>query len=363
MLLLLLIPCAVLLSNFAMSGESGVVHIVICNEGEDAAAEEIVSSLMNGDTVVRFSRCDSSDVAERAVANNEADGAWIFSENFTDMMREHIARGESDEPFIRVVEREPTVFLRIAKEKLFGAIYSDFSYAIYEDFVYSRIVSEDEVPKETVREYYERLQRGNNIVEIEHLNEKSVEYKENINYLNAPMRGILALMTVLCTLAAAMCFLKEQAMGKFSWLPVSRRIVPSLASCFSAALLSATAVVVTVHFMGISTGIVNEICAMLLYVLSTAGFCTVLSMFFRSSGKFGATIPGIMITMFALSPIFLNVQVLKPIRLLLPTHYYLQTVYDPNYYVYAIIYCVAVYAVGFLLNVFISKRKYFVAEV
>lgn len=353
--LLCLIPCIMLLVNLAMSKESGVVHIMLSTKDNDPKAAAVVDSLIEQDSNIRFSKCDSPEYAEKAVKNHKADAAWIFADNYSEKIDENAKKANASEPLVTIIERESSVFLKIANEKLFGAVFGDLSYSIYENFVYKTLVSKEDVPESTVKEYYEKRQKGQDIVLVERLDSKPVENK--VTYLTAPVRGILSLMVVLCTLTAAMIFLKEQSQKKFSWLPARKRIIPATASCFSAAVLSALAVFATLMLSGNSTSLTNEMITMLLFVFATTGFCTVLLTLFNSAGKFGAMIPGIIIIMLALSPIFFNVKVLRPVRLMLPTYYYIHSVYNYDYYQYTVIYCVAAFAIAFVLNFVFAERK------
>lgn len=355
-ILLCMIPVVIPLTSIAMSQESGILHIVLCNEGYDDKATEIIDSLMNYDGVVMFSLTDSREEAEKAVAESNADAAWVFSENYSENLDTYVSR-KIGKPCVEIIERETNVSLSIAKEMLFGAMYEELSYSIYKNFVYSEMVSQTEVDESEVRRYYDELQRKGDIVEIERLNNKG-EDGDKANYLTSPMRGILALMIVLCTLAAVMLFLREQAQGRFDWLPVRKRLAPAIASCLSASCLSSLAVFISIQFSNISEGFINELIPIILYAIATAGFCVVLSVVFRSPGKVGAMIPGIIIIMLALSPIFFNIKILKPVRLMLPTHYYLYSIYDNTCCLYGILYCIAVYSVVFLLNWVLSNRKY-----
>ncbi len=358
LVLLCLIPCSVLLTNLAMFQESGIVHVILCSEDNDEKSLEIINSLLNEDSVIRFSQSDSYNIAKNSVINHKADAAWIFTSDFSAKSEEYISSPASAEPLITIIERESSIPLRIAKEKLFGAMYHNFSYSIYKNFVYSELVSEEAVPPQTAKEYYDATPKGSSIVKIERLDSTPLIDSPKIDYLTAPLRGILSLMVVLCTLTAAMFFLREQALGKFAWMSPVKRIVPAMASCFSAACLSAIAVFITIQFLGISTGILYELQSMALFVLSVTGFCMTVSTLFRSAGKFGAMIPGIMIIMLVLSPIFFNMKILRPVRLMLPTYYYLQSTYNIQYRLYEIIYCIATYVICFVLNKLTAEYKH-----
>ena len=354
--LLCLIPISVILTNAAISQKSGIFHILLCNESYDEQAAQIIDSIMKDDGVIMFSLCDSSAKAQEAVQNHEADAAWVFPEHFGEQMS-LFASGVDKEPFIQIIELEESVTMAIAREKLFGAIYRDYSRAIYESFAYEEVVNKNKVPLQTVRSYYDTLQRRRDVIQIERMD--APEREENkLTYLTAPIRGILSLMVVLCALAATMYFLKEQAVGKFAWLSPRKRVIPAMASCFSAASLSGIAVLGAIQFSGISMGFLQELISMILLIISATGFCILLSVLLRSPGKLGAMMPGLIIIMLVLSPIFFNLKVLRPIRLMLPTYYYLQSVYNYKYYFYTILYCIAIYLVSFIINYIFAEYKY-----
>ncbi len=355
-ILLCLIPLGSILINMAMSAESGVVHIVLCSEDNDPTSLRVINSLLSDNSVIQFSQSDSADEAIKAVAAHDADSAWIFTPDLSKKIDEYAAHPAIAEPVVEVVSREDSLALKIVREKLFGAVYGEFSYSIYTNFMYSDMVREQTVSPDDARNYYQSMEKSNNIIEIERFGAKTSH--NNSNYLIAPIRGILSLMIVLCALTAAMYYLKEQELGKFAWLSVEKRIVPAISSCFSASCLSAIAVFITIKFSGISVGTFNELVSMILFIIATTGFCMTLTTLFRSAGKFGAVIPGIIIIMLVLSPIFFNMKVLRPVRLMLPTYYYLQSIYNTEYYLYTIIYCIATYFIGFVLNKFLAERRY-----
>lgn len=354
-ILLCAIPIIVFATNTAMLQESGVLRIALCNEAGDELAEKVVKKLLEEDSVILFSRVENPEVAKKGVEKHIYDSAWIFPEDFSEKLDGFVG-GRTKKPFVQVFEREDNISLRISKEKLFGAIYSEVSYSTFKNFVYSELVTENDISEAELRTRYDEMPRGRDIIQIEKLNNEKKSVGD-VNYLNSPIRGILSLIVVLCALTAAMYFLKDQAEGKFDWMPYKKRIIPALASCFSAALLSSVAVFLAIQFSGISTGFCNEIIPTVLFVVGTAGFCVILCTLVRSPGKLGALVPGILIVMLVLSPIFFNLKVLRPIRLMLPTYYYLKAVYNPKYCYYFIMYIIAVYGSAFILNMIFSNIK------
>lgn len=358
LLLLCLIPLVTFGASLAMKQESGVMHILLCNEGQDESAARIIDSLLNDGSIISFSGCDSLQEAKQLVAAQHADAVWIFPSDFSKKMDAFVSESISPEPFIQIIQSEDSMTLRIAQQKLFGAMAREFSLSNYKTFAYANIVTEEMVSFETLESYYDNRKQGGDIVRIRRLDSESEVDVGNMNYLTAPIRGLLSLLVVLCTLASTMYFLKEQSEGKFSWLPVNKRIIPALASCFSAALLSGTAVFIALQFAGISVHpAAYEACCMLVFVLASTSFCSVFCVLFRSAGKVGALLPGLLIVMLALSPIFFNVKVLKPVRILLPTVYYLQSIYNTQFLFYGIAYSLVSGSLSVVLNIVITSRS------
>ena len=62
-ILLCCIPIMFLVTNYAMSGESGVLTVMLCSEDKDSGAEEIINSLLNEDSVILFKYSDNPQSA------------------------------------------------------------------------------------------------------------------------------------------------------------------------------------------------------------------------------------------------------------------------------------------------------------
>ena len=352
-ILLFLIPVITPITELAMQGESGIMHIALCNEGESEKVSAVINSLVEDDGIIRYTVFDDADMAKSAVVQFEADAAWIFDDEYEDKLDSYI-KGESNQPIIQIVQREDSIQLKLAKEVLFGAIYNDVSYKIYRNFVYTDLVTQDVLSEDEVRNNYDSINKGNEIIKMETLN--SDEERSQSNYLVVPLRGILSLLVVLCTLTASMYFLSDKQDGKFDWLPDKKRIVPAFASCLSAACFSALAVFISYFSSGIWTNFFNELISMFMFVIATTGFCLMFCLLIKSSGKLGALIPGIMIVMLVMSPIFFDFKELRYVQLLLPTNYYLNSIYNTEYYLYGTIYCIAIYFIVLVFNRIIKRH-------
>lgn len=354
-LILCVIPLVMPLVNLAMNEDSGVFSVALYSEDKGEKATDVINSLKNKDSVIKFCEVNSAEEAEKAVVSQKTDAAWIINDDFEKNLAEHVD-GKTTGGVVKIIEREETISSKISREILFGAIYDEMSYAIYREFSLDKIVKDRVIEENELRGYYSNQQEFGDVIVSKKLNaNKTAEGK--VNYLTAPLRGIMSLLILFCAIAAAIYHLKDRADGKYDWMPRKGRIIPAFASCLSASCVASVAVLVALLLSDVSTGFINEITAMLIYTVSVTGFSLLLCTVFASPGKLGAILPGIMILSLGLSPIFFELTGLRMVSLLLPTHYYLYSVYDARYYLYALVYCVGVYSLAVILNYVFSKYK------
>lgn len=347
-IILLLIPAIIPIANNIMSEDGGMLRIGLISFMEDGVAKEITDTLMNEDSIIKYSVYASELEATEAVKRNEIDAAWIFDKALDEKIQE-FAEKKSGVPFVKIIQREENIPLRLSYEKLYGALYPHITYYMYRDYVYKKISTPEEIPEEVLQYTNQAMDEYDNIIKIKRL-DSDEEITLNNNFLTIPLRGMLSIVVFLCSMAATMYFLQDSAAGKFDWLAPKKRLIPALGSCISAAVASGVAVLAALMLSGIFIGVAVELVAMLLYIIAVSGFCLILCVVFRSSGRLGASIPFFVILTLVLCPIFFNLNILKPIRFMLPTFYYLQALYNEKFMLYFVIYCLCLYSIAYILN-------------
>ncbi len=351
--LLCLIPVMIPIGNMAMQQESGLMRVTLCHEGSDIIAINMIESLTKKDSMVYFTVADSKEEANALVANHKTDVAWIFPEDFSYRLDQYAAN-QSRKPVVTVVRRESNMANQIVNEMLFSTMFREFSYDIYRNFAEKQIVNGKNVSEKTMEEFYLKLPQQDEVVLIEKVGE--TQSNTQVNYLNAPIRGLLAVMVLLCTLTAAMYTVKDRSEGRFDWLTPHKRMIPAIGSCLAAAILSAGVMFVSLALSNLTESFFNELIATLLLTVTATGFSLLISLPFSSYAKFGAMMPGILILSLVLSPIFFNFVELEKYFRLLPIYYYLNGVYGAKYHLWALRYIGVIYALVFAENFLLSKR-------
>ena len=350
--LLLLIPLLVPAANFAMQGESGVLNVALVNCSEDSRAVNVIEKLKKDDSVIRYMVLPTEEDGIRAVEQGKADTAWVFGEGYADAQTAY-AKGKSLTPFVTVYQKDETVPLQLASEKLFAAVYPDFAYDVLEGFVEEKVDPNGVETDKKTKDIFEHTVRNRELVAMKKLN--SDEKVTVGNILLTPLRGLISIVCVLCGLAAAMFLLWDIKAGRFDWMPEEKRILPLIFSVFAALVPTGIVAVLALVVSGAGTGW-GEILMLPVFILCAAGFCLCVATVLPSAEKLGAAIPGISVALLALSPIFFNIQILKPLRLMFPVHYYLQALYDKTYLMYGLLYAVCAFLLA--MGVYGAKKRF-----
>ena len=344
--ILLLMPLLIFAMRYVNTKDSGVLNIVLtCEDKSDEYAREITEKLVNGDGMISYRIVDSRESAEKAVAEGHADAAWIFPANFTEKVSAYDAGKGS---IVTVIEREDTPVLQLSRTLLYGKLFPHIAYDMYEQYVLKTLGID--IPHEKLLEIYKNNEGQKSIIEVKQFYGDYAEENEELNYLNAPLRGMLSLVVVLCGLAAAMYFLEDMKAQRYGRFSPPKRIVAGIALCLAAVTLAGIAMFISIYVSGTNTSLFKELITMLLFIPCAAGFAVLMCSIFRSPARLGAWLPLFIIFMLVLSPVFLDLPVLKPVQMIFPTTMYLKACVDPWYILYSVIYLICISCAVFVIN-------------
>ena len=355
LILLMLIPVALPLLNSAISGDNSIVEVALCDESESGTvADSVISELKKEKSVISYKVFETGEEAIDAVRKNECSAAWIFEADFEQKMNEYLEK-ESITPFVRIVEQEENVSLMLAREKLFGKLYSQVSYKIFCDFVKTELLPDEELTDKELRAYYDARMQDDKLIEVKMIGSDEALDIEDANYLKTPLRGILSLLIMLCGFAAAGYFMKERKDGIYDWLSPKDRIIPAFGSCFAAVFVSAVIVFVSIYAGKLNVDFVTETVTMLVYIFAATAFCVFMTAIFKNFTKFGPILPFMMIIMLVLCPIFFSIKFLPAVQFMIPPYYYLMSIYSFEYVWYMSVYSVITLIISYFLY---SLKKY-----
>ena len=323
LILLLCVPLLAGAMTLVASQDKSFVTVALVCATEDPAARRSADRLLNSDSLVRCTEYASEADARAAVTGGQADAAWIFGDDTSDALQRFVS-GRGTRGAVRVIEREETVFLRLAREQLAAAIYPEASYMLFRTYLVERLGAPADASDDFFDSYYETPLYDGPIIVFERDDGSAVT--SSVDYLVVPVRGLLALLMVLTGLASAMFLNVEERRECFLRLGRgSRRFLPLLYH-LTALLPMALAVLIALRLSGLLGAWPAELGRILLYCASAAVFSELLRKLCRSQALLGALIPVLMALMLALCPVFLDLQILEPVRRLLPPYYYLNAI-------------------------------------
>ena len=235
--LLLLIPICI--SAFALISKqnSGFVHIVLAQtNSKDKISVQIIDELSRENSLISFTTAASPKEAIEEVESGLADEAWVFAYDTEDI----INKFPDSEHAVSVYTKEQSVPLRLVREKLTGAVYKYCAKAYYIDYIRSNFSKLDNVSDEKLSVYFENASIDDSLFSFE--NSNNADVKESSNYLTSPIRGLLAILVVLCGMAATMYYVQDEKAGTFSHIK-SRYKEFAAFGCVITAVINVTVVV------------------------------------------------------------------------------------------------------------------------
>ncbi|MBR6812030.1 MAG: ABC transporter permease [Oscillospiraceae bacterium] len=355
-IVLLIIPVLVLGISLAAKEESGILNIGLYLKDEsDPTAKEIAEALLSEESLFRYTVYDSEDRAVSAVRSGAVDAAWVFEEDMGEKISAYTA-GTMEECAVTVYEQEENVVLQLAREKLFGFLYSRVSYSIFKDFI-AEIDPEGEPSEEELIRDYNTLEVTAPMVQFAYMSGEQATVDEQADYLTAPLRGIMALMVVLCAMMSCAYYVHDEEEGCFVWLSDRARVVSAYGYCLTAVIDMAVIVIVSLWAAGMLTGLGTEIVLMLIYCLAAVAFANIIRRLCGTIERLGLAMPIVMIALLVLCPVFLNMKKARAVQFFIPTFHYLHGLYNRDHALYLAILTVILYAVDLALAWVIKKRK------
>lgn len=327
---------------------AGIATVALYLPEGDEAAEEIGGRLLDGRGVFRYLPCGGGEEARLMVETGEADAAWIFAEDLSAQIGE-LAGKRRVRPVVTVVERQDSVPLTLGREILSAAIYPSFSYAVYESYVRDEL-GLDRMTDEELRRAYDSVAVEGSLFQMVYPDETPGEAEE-FTYVQAPLRGILAIWFTFVGLAAALYFMRDEERGVYGRIPVTRRLSASYAAGAAFLLDAGLVLLLSCRLAGVFTNWKREAASCAVFAVCVLAFANLLRLLCRTPRRLGMVFLPLLAMMLALCPVFLNLQYFRAGKRLLPPWYYLQSIHNTRY-----LYEMALYTVILVLISAVLQR-------
>lgn len=339
LLLLLMIPLLVLGYGSVSKEESGVVTVALATEAETVdALTRMVWDDLEESNLIRYMECDSEEAARQMVADGEADTAWIFAENLEKRIYDFAAKRVSSRAFVTVVEPENRVLLKLLREVLSGTLFPYCSEKVYMDYIRENAPELDEVSDEKLLQYYREAPMSDGLFTTTDIHGNAMEPEETQNYLMAPVRGMLAVVTVLAGLATAMYYIKDEEHGTFSCMSQRRKPLVELGCQLISVVNVLTVVLISLAVTGQTVFWGREVLVFALYALCVSAFAMLVRRLTGGMRGLGMVTPILVVVMLVVCPVFFDLGMLRQVQLLFPPTYFVTAAYNSSYLLYMLCY-------------------------
>lgn len=355
---LILIPLLGGMMSLAAKEESGIKTVILVAEGgADEVSHRIVDNLLKDKSVINFKEYSDAEDAIEQVEFGKADAAWIIPAGLGEDFVKYANDISYDFTAATVYQREDDSIIRLIREKLNGAVFREFSREIYETF-------RDDVSKvglypdkEEFIKYYEESAFKESIVKLEYLSASEEQVAVETDYLTSPVRGIAALASLICVLAASLYSMQDEKNGFYSRVPTSKRLPLFFASNLAASIASSAAMLLALILSGTFTSASYEIPAAAIFALATSSFCTLLCRVFGSPFALGAAIPPLLLACAAISPVFVSIRISFRPDLLFPVTYAIRAALSYTFIGYGALYSAAAIALAYAADALRRRRS------
>ena len=339
--ILLLIPVLVLIFSLSTKQPGGVLTIVLAREDPtDPLASALVEELKSDTMVITFLEAQPQ-AAKDMVAAGKADAAWIFPAQLQQRMREYAAGNA--EGFIQVVEREQSVPLMLSREKLGGVLHGQVVKEVYLRYIREIAPQTQQVADAELLTFLDNTDVSGEMFAFYDItgNKRS----EAVNYLTTPIRGLLAVLAVVCSVVTAMYYQSDYDHGIFSLLPEKGRILGEFGYQMISAIHILIVSMVALLISGLSAVLWKELLILLLYSVSCALFGMLLRAVFGGKRGLAVLIPVLCVVMLCVCPVFFDIAQLRSLQYLMPPTYYINCAFNQKYFLYLFLYNVILLAV------------------
>lgn len=357
-IILALIPLVVLGLGIVAKQDSGFVTIALSQkDSTDKTSNKIIDELTSDSGLLRFVEYDTSEEAIESVRYGNSDSAWILLDNMSERIKAFSSTKSADNAIAHVVEREQTVLLRISREKLSNVLYKYAAKDVYLSYTRTNVSVLDQLSDDELLMYYDDFFATDELFEYAYPSSSGGGQMQQINYLIAPVRGLLSVLVVLGAMASAMFFIRDEKQGTFAWVPESRKIYVEFVCQIIAVINLCAVMLISIYAVGLNVSLLRELAILVLYAISAALFGMLLRHLFNNAKILGALIPLFITVMIAVCPVFFEFKEFRFLQMFFPPTYYINAVNNTNYIKYMVVY-IAVCLVLIAAIKFIKKLQY-----
>ncbi len=289
-LILLLFPLCCVLVERAGNKDEQPVNIAIYAQGaENDFNLSVVNKLLSDDGILNFYVCESAEQVRSDVAALRAECGYILPDELVQNLR--LGKNKS---LVRTIVSPATVSARLVDEVVFSYIFQEYSPEILLRFLNEETsvgdkFSGNETDTSMILSALNRHLEDGSTFHFEFDRDVSDSYVP-VSFLFGYAKGLLAVFIFICGLLGSYDSIKDRRRGVYVRLGYPASVIAPLLPALTAALCAGAVSWLALGLMGVSWSAVGFF-EILVYVLFTSGYCSVLTGIFKNEDAFCMAIP------------------------------------------------------------------------
>jgi len=334
--MLLMVPLFVVLlkSQENENGPSLMTVGIYLEDNADFDANYFVENTLRPDSAITFVQYNDKDVMIEDLKRSVIYEAVVVPCDFGDAVDNYINFREVDNP-IDIYIRESGVSHNLVRETIQSKFFPILAYRLTEDYA-KRNLNVTFTDEELEKLYSENIPEADLFV-MAYADGTIAD--EEYDIVLMPLRGILAVWLVICSLAAAMYYVYDERNGLFTWWNSKSAVLRSLLYHFSVMIPSIIAFLLGLCFSSLMVNPIREIGVALLYSLLLVALANIIRIVLNSIKRIGVIIPLVILLSVALAPVFADVS-FGFLNQIIPTYHYLKSTHDGSFVISMFIYTI-----------------------
>lgn len=335
--MLALVPIFVLLLRTAGEDGGQLATIgVFAEKDADPVAKALYEELTVNSTVFSFVGYEDEESLIEAVKDDTLVEGWVIPARLSDSLSQFANKGKTDAP-VRIIYREGGVSHMLIKEVLNGKIFRYLAPEILRAYISSSENCDMAVEDELSELLYARV--PDTRLFVMGFADNTVS-SEDDNVILMPVRGILAVWLMICSIAATLFYIKDEENGVFTWWSKKYRFFHAFGYYLSAIVPAMAVYFLGLWMGGLLTNPIREILNLFVYGVAVIILGNIIRINLKTVKTVGIATPVIIMLMTLLSPVFVDFKRAGVFRLLIPSYYYLQSTHAFSFIWGLCVYCV-----------------------
>ncbi len=332
-IMLAAMPLMVMLLSIISQGDSTILKVGVCLEGDGTVQQELREDLQANPGSITYEFYNDEQALIDQIKTAKLNQGWIIP-NTIEQSTDQLAMNQTPDTKVQILVREDGLSAMLGKEIVCSRIYKIVSKKILQNYLISKGIT---ATSEMIDAYFSEINIPDSIFEMGYVDGTEVN---DTDILLMPMRGMLSLAILLIGIASSMYYLQDERKGIFLWWKTDYIFVRDVEYYFSIMLIPAAIFLACVFVTGVATNPHREILSLLLYVWNVIMFSILLRLILKTVRNMSITMPAIIMASAILSPVFIDLKMAGRIRMLIPTYHYLSSITDAYYLKSSLVYAI-----------------------